>query len=76
MASIIVELHIPKMGWNIPDMGMSTTPVRRPRDHNLVDVLFSTTQLRTLGLLFGQPVRGFHATEPITMAASNRWPPA
>lgn len=76
MASITVELHIPKMGGNIPNMGMSTTPVRRLRDHSTVEVLFSTTRQRPLGLLFDRPARGFLATQLIAMVASNGWPRA
>ena len=71
MASITVELHIPKKGWNIPNMGISTTPVRRPRNRSLADVLFSTKQQRSLGLLFGQPDRSFYATGLITISPSD-----
>lgn len=35
---------------------------------NLSDALFSTTQQRVLGLLFGQPDRSFYATELIGLA--------
>ena len=35
---------------------------------NLSDALFSTTQQRVLGLLFGQPNRSFYATEMIGLA--------
>jgi len=35
---------------------------------NLSDALFSTTQQRVLGLLFGQPDRSFYATEMIGLA--------
>lgn len=39
----------------------------RPRN-SLSDALFSGTQQRVLGLLFGQPERSFYATELITLA--------
>src|SRR4030081_2131411 len=35
------------------------------REGSLADALFSTTQQRLLGLLFGQPDRSFYATELI-----------
>jgi predicted nucleotidyltransferase len=37
---------------------------------SLADALFSTTQQRVLGLLFGQPQRSFYAGEVITLAQS------
>jgi predicted nucleotidyltransferase len=37
---------------------------------SLADALFSTTQQRVLGLLFGQPQRSFYAGEVIAMAQS------
>jgi predicted nucleotidyltransferase len=39
-----------------------------PTTANLSDALFSTTQQRVLGLLFGQPDRSFYATELIGLA--------
>ena len=36
----------------------------------MVDALFTGTQQRVLGLLFGQPSRSFYATELITMAGA------
>jgi len=51
------QLHIPKMGINIPNMGMA-------------DALFSRTQQRVLGLLFGQPDRQFGTVELIKLAGS------
>ncbi len=38
------------------------------RSSNLADALFSGTQQRVLGLLFGQPERSFYATELINLA--------
>jgi predicted nucleotidyltransferase len=53
----------------MPKMGMSSRPPKRvPRKVGLVDALFSTTQQRVLGLLFGQPDRSFYATELIGLA--------
>jgi predicted nucleotidyltransferase len=37
---------------------------------SLADALFSTTQQRVLGLLFGQPERSFYATELITLTGA------
>ena len=39
-----------------------------PRTLSLADALFSGTQQRVLGLLFGQPERSFYATELINLA--------
>ena len=41
-----------------------------PRASSLADALFSGTQQRVLGLLFGQPERSFYATELINLAGS------
>lgn len=56
---------MPKLGIRMPKMG-TKAQVRRP--HGLADALFSTTQQRVLGLLFGQPERSFYATELIALA--------
>ncbi len=61
------------MGTKMPDMGMTTSGTGRQRQvaardrsrHSLADALFSSTQQRVLGLLFGQPQRSFFATEII-----------
>ena len=45
-----------------------TTPP--PRAVGLADALFSGTQQRVLGLLFGQPERSFYATELINLAGA------
>ena len=39
-----------------------------PRTSSLADAVFSGTQQRVLGLLFGQPERSFYATELINLA--------
>lgn len=52
-------------------MGTSKKPTVRPPAHaGLADALFSTTQQRVLGLLFGQPGRSFYATELIALAGA------
>ena len=64
-------LNIPNVGTNIPSMGMSEGDTSRSdrraaaRTPSLADALFSTTQQRVLGLLFGQPERSFFASEII-----------
>jgi predicted nucleotidyltransferase len=53
----------------MPKMGISRrVPDRQHRKSGLADALFSTTQQRVLGLLFGQPDRSFYATELIGLA--------
>jgi predicted nucleotidyltransferase len=65
------DLKIPKLGSSMPKMGIPTTPRRRARrESSLADALFSTTQQRVLGLLFGQPDRSFYATEIIGLAGA------
>ena len=51
-------------------MGMikRASAVRTKKPGSLADALFSTTQQRVLGLLFGQPDRSFYATELIGLA--------
>jgi predicted nucleotidyltransferase len=68
----MTRLIIPKMGSNMPRMGMRKPETgrakrveRRVPGEGLADALFSTTQQRVLGLLFGQPERSFYATELI-----------
>ena len=48
----------------------ATTRPRIAKSSGLADALFSSTQQRVLGLLFGQPDRTFYATELIQMAAA------
>lgn len=61
-------LNIPKKGTNIPDMG---TPIEN-KPQSLADALFTTTQQRLLGLLFGQPNRSFFVTEIIDLVDMGR----
>ena len=58
------------MGINMPNMSMNAkTPVSKVQKRtSLADALFSTTQQRVLGFLFGQPERSFFATELIKLA--------
>jgi predicted nucleotidyltransferase len=49
-------------------MGMNTQPP--PANSSLASALFSTTQLRVLGLLFGQPDRSFYANEIISLSGA------
>jgi predicted nucleotidyltransferase len=51
-------------------MGTAKDKIPRRRQASMADALFSTTQQRVLGLLFGQPERSFYATEIIGLAGS------
>lgn len=51
----------------MPKMGIQSHAVETHRT-SLAGALFSGTQQRVLGLLFGQPDRSFYATEVITLA--------
>jgi predicted nucleotidyltransferase len=53
---------MPKMGTSKNQISTAT------RAAGLADALFSGTQQRVLGLLFGQPERSFYATELINLA--------
>jgi len=57
----------------MPNMGTRSNSQRSrapSRATSLADALFSSTQQRVLGLLFGQPGRSFYATEIIGLARS------
>ncbi len=49
-------------------MGTQSTPPFKTQRTSLAGALFSGTQQRVLGLLFGQPDRSFYATELINLA--------
>lgn len=49
----------------MPNMGTSKTLRKTQRRTSLADTLFSATQQKVLGHLFGQPGRSFYATELI-----------
>ena len=71
---------MPKMGSKMPTMGIKATSRKKKTTHSaarraparpratLASALFTATQQRVLGLLFGQPERSFFATELITLA--------
>lgn len=68
-----MKTMVPNLGIFIPIMGKRQkpssnrkTPVRSRT--SMVDALFSNTQQRVLGLLFGQPQRSFYASEIIGLA--------
>lgn len=54
---------MPILGIKMPEMG--TTAKAPIKQTSLADALFSGTQQRVLGLVFGQPKRSFYATELI-----------
>ena len=49
---------------------MGTTSETTPGRTSLADALFSATQQRVLGFLFGQPERSFYATELIKLVGA------
>lgn len=59
---------MPNLGSNMPKMGRTTKA--GGRGESLADALFSNTQQRVLGLLFGQPRRSFYATELIGLTGA------
>jgi predicted nucleotidyltransferase len=59
---------MPNMGISIPRMGIQTKAP--PAQTSLADALFSGTQQRVLGLVFGQPERSFYATELIGLTGA------
>lgn len=59
---------MPILGINIPNMGMKNPS--SPVAISLADALFSGTQQRVLGLIFGQPTRSFYATELIGLTGA------
>lgn len=60
--SVEVELIIPKKGIIIPKMGVKNT--------SLGEVLFTKTQRRVLGLLFGNPDQSYYANEVVRFAGA------
>lgn len=59
---------MPILGIIIPKMGTTAKPLSSPT--SLADALFSGTQQRVLGLVFGQPERSFYATELIGLTGA------
>jgi predicted nucleotidyltransferase len=62
---------MPKLGMIKPNLGTITTPPAAARATDsrlsLADALFSTTQQRVVGTLFGQPDRSFYVAELIAL---------
>jgi len=52
----------------MPEMGMKKIAPTSATGTSLADALFTGTQQRVLGLLFGQPDRSFYANEVIALA--------
>ncbi len=61
---------MPNMGRLMPKMGIPVGQWFGGRGDGLASALFSTTQQRVIGLLFGQPDRSFYATQLIEMTRS------
>ena len=63
------HVDIPNSGTIIPKLGtfMATTS-----SSSLADALFTSTQQKVLGLLFGQPDRSFFVTQIMELAKSGR----
>lgn len=59
---------MPILGISIPKMGTKAKAL--PAQTSLADALFSGTQQRVLGLIFGQPERSFYATELIGLTGA------
>ena len=54
----------------MPNMGIGRNRASPSPSTGLADALFSTTQQRVLGYLFGQPQRSFFANELIRLTGS------
>jgi len=77
-------LDIPKMGTKIPVLGILLIYMENPerklrndgpeqaRGSSLADALFTSTQQKVLGALFGQPDRSFFVTQIMELASSGR----
>jgi len=70
-------LDIPKVGTKLPILGillnsMSLVTSKRAKTESLADALFTATQQRVLGALFGQPDRSFFVTQLMGLAGSGR----
>lgn len=61
---------MPELGIFVPIVGIKRRSGTKPNSQGggLADALFSGTQQRVLGLLFGQPARSYYATELIGLA--------
>ncbi len=65
-----VDLIMPVLGIIMPIMGIGRNRASPSPSAGLADALFSTTQQRVLGCLFGQPQRSFFANELIRLTGS------
>ena len=63
------HIDIPNSGTKIPRLG---TSMATTSSSSLADALFTSTQQKVLGLLFGQPNRSFFVTEIMELADSGR----
>ena len=63
------HVDIPNLGTIIPKLGIYMTA---PFASSLADALFTSTQQKVLGLLFGQPGRSFFVTQVMELARSGR----
>jgi len=54
----------------MPNMGTKAGDPLQPKRTSLADALFSATQQKVLGYLFGQPERSFYATELIGLVGA------
>jgi predicted nucleotidyltransferase len=59
---------MPIVGTKMPEMGTKKIAPTSATGTSLADALFTGTQQRVLGLLFGQPDRSFYANEVIALA--------
>lgn len=70
-----LSINKPKLGMIDPNMGLikrssAVSANAVPKSAGLADALFTNTQQRVLGLLFGQPSRAFYSNEIIALARS------
>lgn len=77
-------IDIPKLGSIVPELGIYTMTTASESPHTpqagtpvagrsaLADALFTSTQQKVLGLLFGQPERSFFVTQIMQLAKSGR----
>jgi predicted nucleotidyltransferase len=56
---------MPTLGINLPNMGKSAAKAVTRTKRNLASALFTQTQQRVLGLIFGQPTRAITVSELI-----------
>lgn len=61
---------MPILGIKMPRMGTKAKPSAAAGNTSLADALFSGTQQRVLGLIFGQPERSYYATELIGLTGA------